>query len=192
MSCLHIQIIFFLNVPPGPDYMLPLPADHTHSPKHGVTFQKIWSLSNSVVIGPKLANVSTDKITQEIESGMADYHTAVRMTTNFETHVKILKCCKDESIAFVGGENPVASKTWLGQNKYQCCYLNVMRAYRILSCPTPSLKPKLGSVRLLVVSQEHLNRICFIFDDVKAAKGKWYREKSAEFYSGGFGKLFRR
>ena len=138
--------------------------------------------------------MSTDKITREIESGTADYHTAARTTTNFDAHVKTLKCCKDELIAFVGGENPHASTTRLGQNQYQCCYLSVKKAYRILSCLTSSLKPKFGAIRLLVVciSQEQINRICSTCDDFKAAKGKWFREKSAEFYNGGFDKLFQR
>jgi hypothetical protein len=131
---------------------------------------------------------------REIESGTTNYHTAVLLTTDFETRVKTLKCCKDKSIALVGRENPNASTTWLEQNQYLCCYLSVKRAYRIWSCPTPSLKPKFGTVTLLVVciSHEHLKRICFKCGDVKAAKEKWFRENRAEFCTSGIEKLIQR
>ena len=89
MSCLHLQIIFFRNVPTGPDYMLPLPADQTHSPKHTAShFRKSEASAAPLLLAPNLANISTDRITLERESGTADCHTPVRMKTNFETHVK--------------------------------------------------------------------------------------------------------
>jgi len=186
MSCLHHQIIFFRNVPTGPDYMLPLPADQTHSPKHTASHsRKSEALATPLLLAPIL---QIFRQISERESDTADCHTAVRMKTNFAAHVKTLKCCNDKSIALVGcggGEGTDASATRLGQTQYQCCYWSVRSTYRIWSCLTPSLELGFGTVRLLVVCipQEHLNRICWTCDDVKNAKGKWFWENRAEFYT---------
>jgi hypothetical protein len=40
---------------------------------------------------------------QERDSGTADCHTEVRPKITFDTHVKAIKCCNNESNAFVGG-----------------------------------------------------------------------------------------
>jgi len=116
MSCLHHQIIFFRNVPTGPDYMLPLPADQTHSPKHTASHsRKSEALATPLLLAPIL---QIFRQISERESDTADCHTAVRMKTNFAAHVKTLKCCNDKSIALVG----------CGGGGGDRCFCNTIRA----------------------------------------------------------------